>query len=432
MPITEKMSAENLTSQPVNPCLREIAVEVPAETVAREMESLLAKYTKLARLPGFRKGKAPATIIRQRFAEELRSDVIEQLVPRFFREEVQRQKLEPISQPHVTNLEMQEGQPLRFKASFEVMPPIEVSGYQELRPEKAEVKVTDADVDEELEHIRQQRAKFITVEGTTLAEGDFAEVSFTGMPQGEGNKPITVDDVLVEIGGKNTVREFSENLRGASAGDERRFDVNYPADFADQRLAGKTVTYNVTIKAIKQKELPALDNDFAKSLGEFESVDALRKQIAESLEHERKHRAEHEAKDKLVDELVRRNEFPVPESLVERQVDVRLERGLRALAAQGLRAEDMQKMDLPGLRAGQREAALKEVKASLILEKIAEAEKIEVSDQEIDGEIEALARQTRQTAEAIRARLTREGALDRIRGRLRNEKALDFLYRRSA
>src|SRR5438552_4280179 len=432
MPITEKMSAESVATQPVNPCLREIAVEVPADTVDREMQSLLAKYTKLARLPGFRKGKAPATIIRQRFAEELRSDVIEQLVPRFFREEVQRQKLEPISQPHVTNLEMQEGQPLRFKASFEVMPPIEVGGYQELRPEKAEVKVTDADVDEELEHIRQQRAKFITVEGTTLAEGDFAEVSFTGMPQGEGNKPITVDDVLVEIGGKNTVREFSENLRGASAGDERRFDVNYPADFADQRLAGKTVTYNVTIKAIKQKELPALDDDFAKSLGEFESVDALRKQIAESLEHERQHRAEHEAKDKLVDELVRRNEFPVPESLVERQVDVRLERGLRALAAQGLRAEDMQKMDLPSLRAGQREAALKEVKASLILEKIAEAEKIEVSDQEIDGEIEALARQTRQTAEAIRARLTREGALDRIRGRLRNEKALDFLYRRSA
>ena len=432
MPITEKKSAESVATQPVNPCLREIAVEVPAETVDREMQSLLAKYTKLARLPGFRKGKAPATIIRQRFAEELKSDVIEQLVPRFFREEVERQHLEPISQPRVTNLEMQEGQPLRFKASFEVMPPIEVSGYQELRAEQADITVTDADIEAELEHIRQQRAKFITVEGTTLAEGDFAEVSFTGMPQEEGSKPMTVDDILVEIGGKNTVREFSENLRGASAGDERRFDVNYPADFADQRLAGKTVTYNVKIKAIKQKELPALDNDFVKSLGEFESVDALRKRIAESLEHERKHRAEHEAKDKLMDELIKRSEFPVPESLVERQVDVRLERGLRALAAQGLRAEDMQKMDLPRLREGQREAALKEVKASLILEKIAEAEKIEVSDQEIDGEIEALARQTRQTAEAIRARLTREGALDRIRGRLRNEKALDFLYRRSA
>ena len=208
--------------------------------------------------------------------------------------------------------------------------------------------------------------------------------------------------------------------------------MNYPADFADQRLAGKTVTYNVTIKAIKQKELPALDNDFAKSLGEFESVDALRKRIAEGLEHERQHRAEHEAKDKLMDELVRRNEFPVPESLVERQVDVRLERGLRALAAQGLRAEDMQKMDLPSLRAGQREAALKEVKASLILEKIAEAEKIEVSDQEIDHEIEALALQTKQTSEAVRARLTRDGALDRIRNRIRNEKTLNFLYHQSA
>ena len=201
---------------------------------------------------------------------------------------------------------------------------------------------------------------------------------------------------------------------------------------ADALNTFTSATLNAIIMAIKQKELPALDNDFVKSLGEFESVDALRKRIAESLEHERKHRAEHEAKDKLMDELIKRSEFPVPESLVERQVDVRLERGLRALAAQGLRAEDMQKMDLPRLRAGQREAALKEVKASLILEKIAEAEKIEVSDQEIDGEIEALAQQTRQTAEAIRARLTREGALDRIRGRLRNEKALDFLYRRSA
>jgi len=221
-------------------------------------------------------------------------------------------------------------------------------------------------------------------------------------------------------------------LRGASAGDERRFDVRYAEDFSDKRLAGKTISYAATVSSVKQKELPALDEEFAKSLGEFDSVEALRKRIRENLEHEKQHRAEREAKEKLVEELVQRNEFPVPESLVEHQVDVRLERGLRALAAQGLASEQMQKMDLPRLRAGQREAALREVKASLILDKIAEAEKIEVSDEDMEKELEGLAQQTKQTVEAIRARLTREGALERIRDRMRNEKALDFLYRRSA
>jgi trigger factor len=420
------------SSGSLNPCLREIAIEVPADVVERETESLMQKYQKLARLPGFRKGKVPASVIRQRFAQDLRNDVIEELVPRFFRQEAEKQHLEPVSQPRVTDIQFNEGEPLRFKASFEVMPPIEVPSYDELRAERQDVSVSSEEVEDELNHLREQRAKYIEVQGSTLAEGDFAEVSFTGMPAEEGGKPITVDDVLVEVGGKKTVREFSENLRGCSPGDERRFDVQYPADFNDQRLAGKTVTYNVKIKAIKQKELPPLDDDFAKSIGDFKSVTDLRQRVREELESQKKHRSEHEAKDKLIEQLVQKNDFPVPEALVERQVDVRLERGLRALAAQGLRAEDMKKMDLPRLRAGQREAAVREVKASLILEKIAEAEKLEVSDQEINNEIESLAKQMQQTPESVRARLTRDGALDRIRNRIRNEKALDFLYNRSA
>jgi len=208
--------------------------------------------------------------------------------------------------------------------------------------------------------------------------------------------------------------------------------VNYPQDFSDQRLAGKTVTYNVKVKAIKQKELPALDDDLAKAAGDFKSLAELRQRIREELERQKKSRAEHEAKDKLIEQLVERNNFPVPEALVERQVDVRLERGLRALAAQGLRAEDMKKMDLPRLRAGQRDAAVREVRASLLLEKIADAEKLEVSDDEVNQEIDSLAKQMQQTPESVRARLTRDGALDRIRNRIRNEKALDFLYSRSA
>jgi len=175
-----------------------------------------------------------------------------------------------------------------------------------------------------------------------------------------------------------------------------------------------------------------LNDDFAKELGEFTGIDDIKKRLAENMEAEKKHSAEREAKDKLVAELVKRNDFEVPEAMVDRQIDVRLERGLRALAAQGMRAEDMKKMDLNRLRAGQRDQAQQEVKATLLLDKIADLEKVEVSDQEIDQEIEALAAQTKQTSEGVRARLTRDGALDRIRDRIRNEKTLNLLYHQSA
>jgi trigger factor len=243
---------------------------------------------------------------------------------------------------------------------------------------------------------------------------------------------VHLDDILVEIGGQGTMPEFTENLRGASAGDERTFDVHYPQDFSDQRLAGKTFTYTVQVKAVKQKSLPELNDLFAKDLGEFADLAEVRKRIREGMEAEKKQTAEREAKDKLVAELVKRNDFEVPEALVEHQIDIRLDRGLRALAAQGMKTEDMKKMDLNRLRAGQRDQAAQEVKAALLLEKIAEEEKLEVSDAEIDREVEALAEQSKQTPEAIRSRLTRDGALDRIRSRIRNEKTLDFLYRQSA
>jgi trigger factor len=424
------LSTESSTNH--DPCTREVSVEVPADVVARETESVVQNYQKLARLPGFRKGKVPITVVRSRFAGDIRGEVIERLVPRYFREEVEKQKLEPVSQPQVTDLHIKEGEPMRFKATFEVLPPIEVTGYQELRAEKTDTNISEEEVTAELNNLRERRAVFTPVEDRALADGDFADVSFTSTPKEEGGKPVPVNDVLVHIGGPDTVKEFSENLRGARAGEERTFDVAYPEDFNDPRLAGKTVEYKVEVKAIKQKSLPELNDDFAKSLGDFEDLETVKQRIREGLESEKKHRAEHEAKEKLMDELVRRNEFPVPESMVEHQIDLRLERGLRALAAQGLSAEHMKKMDLPRLRAGQRDAAVKEVKASLILEKIAEAEKIEVSDEEVGKEIDALARQTKQSSEEIRSRLTRDGALDKIRNRIRNEKALDFLYRRSA
>ena len=411
---------------------REIAVEIPVEEVNRETASLIQKYQKLARIPGFRRGHVPASIIRQRFAEDLKSDVVEALVPRYFRKEAEKQGLIPVSQPQVTDLHLKDNEPLRFKASFEVMPEIKVEGYKELRAEKPEVTVTAEEVEQSLNGVREQHATFTSVEGRTLADGDYAQVSLDGKPKDGEDKPVHMDEVLVEIAGKNTMPEFTEHLRGAAAGDERVFEVVYAQDATEQRLAGKTFTYTVKVHSIKQKTLPELDDQFATQLGEFKTLDEVRQRIRESMETERKHSAEHEAKDKLVAELVKRSGFEVPEALVDRQIDVRLERGLRALAAQGMKAEDIKKMDLNRLRVGQRDQALQEVKASLLLDKIAEEEKIEVSDAEIDREIDALATQSKQTPEAIRARLTRDGALDRIRNRIRSEKTLDFLYRQSA
>jgi trigger factor len=415
---------------------REIAVEIPVEEVNRETATLIQKYQKLARIPGFRRGHVPASVIRQRFSEDLKSDVVEALVPRYFRKEADKQGLIPVSQPQVTDLQLKDNEPLRFKASFEVMPEIKVEGYKELRAEKPEITVTDEEVQQSLDGVREQHATFTSVEGRALADGDYAQVSLDGKPKDapkdSEDKPVHMDEVLVEIAGKNTMPEFTENLRGASPGDERVFEVTYAQDAQEQRLAGKTFTYTVKVQSIKQKSLPELDDQFATQLGEFKTLDEVRQRIREGMESERKHAAEHEAKDKLVAELVKRSEFEVPEALVDRQIDVRLERGLRALASQGMKAEDIKKMDLNRLRVGQREQALQEVKASLVLDKIAEEEKIEVSDEEIDREIDALATQSKQTPEAIRARLTRDGALDRIRNRIRSEKTLDFLYRQSA
>ena len=414
---------------------REISVEIPAADVARETELQIQRYQKSARLPGFRAGHVPASIIRQRFAEGLKSDVAEALIPKYFRREAEKQGLIPVSQPRVSDLRIHDGEPLRFKASFEVLPEINVEGYKELRADKPEISVTDEEVEQALNGVREQHATYTTVENRTLGEGDFAQASMDGKPKKGDDpsvKPVHMDDVLIEIGGKNTVLEFTQNLTGASAGEERTFDVVYPEDAPDKRLAGRTFVYTVKVNGIKQKSMPELNDDFAKELGEFTSLDQVRKQIRENMEAEKRHTAEHEAKDKLVAELVKRNDFEVPESLVDRQIDLRLERGLRALAAQGMKMEDMKKMDLPRLRAGQRDQAVHDVKSSLLLERIADLEKIEVSDEELNQEVESLAKQSKQTSEAVRARLTQDGGLDRIRMRIRSEKTLNFLYHQSA
>ena len=425
---------------------REIQVEIPADIVSRETDAVVTKFQKLAKLPGFRQGKVPATVVKNRFAEDIKSEVVESLIPRYFRQETEKQNLHPVSQPRVTDLHIHEGEPLRFKASFEVLPEFDITGYQEIHVEKPDTSVSEEDVETSLQQLREQNASFNAIEDRSLQDGDFAQVAFRGTPKNagaketegqaeqknEGQQPVNMDDVLVEVGGSNTLPAFTENLRGANPNEERIFDVTYPDDFSDARLAGKTFEYSVTVKGVKQKHLPELNDDFAKELGQFADLNELRQRVRENMEAEKKHKAEHEGKDKIVDELLKQNEIAVPESMVEHQIDVRLERGLRALAQQGMRPEDMKKMDFGRLRAGQRDQAEREVRIALMLEKIADKENVEVSDEELNSEIEALALQAKQPVESVRSRLTQDGGLARIRSRIRSEKTLDFLYNRSA
>ena len=286
--------AETVETTP-NATHREIAVEVPADIVSRETEAVIQKFQRMAKLPGFRKGKVPASVVKQRFAEDIKTEVVEQLIPRYFRQETEKQGLHPVSQPRVTDLHIHDGEPLKFTAKFEVLPDFEVQGYSEIKIEKPETAVTDEEVEKTLDQLREQNASYNAVEGRPLQDGDFAQVAFKGVPQGDPDpQPVTMDDVMVEVGGSNTIPEFTENLRGANVGDEKTFVVKYADDFSDERLKGKSFDYTVKVNSIKTKQMPELNDDFAKELGaQFSSIDDVKKAVRENLEGEKKHRAEH-------------------------------------------------------------------------------------------------------------------------------------------
>jgi trigger factor len=442
-------------------CKREVNVEIPADVVTKQQEALVHQYSKQARIPGFRKGKVPASMVRSKFSSEITSDVVEALVPQYFREAVLKAGYRPISQPHIYGLEFTPGESIRFKAAFEVLPEFELGDYKAIKVEKPEIKVTDEEIDIEIRKVQERQASFDPVNDDRGAEnGEFVQVSFEAMPKGleaepetegeaaegsaksadaqnagQGDKaaqPVQMEEVLVEIGGANTIPEFTEHLSGAKAGEERSFEVSYPEDFYDKRLAGQVFSYKVKVNAIKKKTLPELNDDFAKELSpEFQTLDDLKQRFRENMEAELLHKGEHEAKDKLIEELIAKHDFPVPRSLVEHQIDLRLERGLRALAAQGMKTEDMRRMDFGRLRAGQQEAAVKEVKSSVLLAKIAIKENIQISDEELEREIAAMAQQMQQPVEEVKKRLTQDNAVERLRDRMRSEKALNLLYSNS-
>lgn len=431
----------------LNPELtRTIEVEAPASEVDKAFRNVVKRYQKLARIPGFRAGKVPEALIKSRFAKDVRQEVLDSLLSERFRQALVEQNLNPVSQPQVSELQLLEGQPLRFKATFETLPEIDVTGYNTLSVDRPDASLSDDEFDAELQGVLEHHATVEQIdEDRPLTEGDWAEISFKGQVQdlaqtvGEeglesksAEQPITGDDVLLEIGGKNTLQAFSEGLRGTKVGQELALEVAYPSDFGDARLAGKTVKYDITVKAIKRKDFPERNDDFAKELGPYESWPDFESKLREHAASRKKEALTNQAKEKMLEELIGKFNFPVPESFVQQQIDARLERGLRALAQQGMTADAMRQLDFGRLREAQRDQAVSEVKASLILDRIAQQENITVSDDELERELLMLSIQQREPLDQLRKRMQEDGALERIREQMRREKTGSQLYEKLA
>ena len=418
----------------LNPeCTRDVDVVIPADEVSSAFRRIVKNYTRQARIPGFRAGKVPPSLIRSRFDEQIRQDVVEQLLPQHFRNAIEAKGVQPLSQPQVTELELEDGKPLRFKALFEVMPEINLDGYQDVKVDREASELTDEEFEAELERVRDSRSTMETVEEDhELADGDYAQISFTGdITNGEAlGEPIAAQDVPLEIGGKNTLPAFSDALRGTKPGQELKFEVTYPAEFGEPRLAGKTIAYNVEVKGIKHKSSPEMNDELAKQLGQYETMDEFKIKLREHLTGDKKRQAEAATKDRMLEVLAGKYTFPIPETLVQQQVEARLDRGLRALAQQGMAPEQMRKLDFGRLRAAQRDAAFGEVQGTLILDRIAQIENVEVTGAELNGELEILSVQMREPLETLRERLTKDGSIASIRAQILRGKTGSLLYER--
>ena len=416
-------------------CKREIELEIPAENVQKATEKVARDIARIARIPGFRPGKAPVTLVRRRFADDIQGEVVQSLVPEYLEKALDEKKLVPVTRPEVDKVEFKEGEPLRFRAIFEVLPEFELGDYKNLTVQVDEVEVGDAQVDKTLEEMRERAATFVPVEGRPAQDGDHVLIKLSGVPA-EGGDPVQADNILVNIGAEETLASFTENLRGANAGEKRQFEARYPDDYPDEKLAGKTYNYSVEVQGIKEKKLPELNDEFVKDAagaqgpeaGGVATLDQLRKKIRENLDAAKEQQQNSQAREKILAELVKQHDFPVPEALIEGQMDTRLERMARSLAAQGVDPRAVN-VDWVSLRRRQRDNAVNDVKAELLLDRVATAENIDATDEDVEKEIAKLSEQSGESATALRARLTKQGALDRIKSKLRSEKTIDWLYR---
>lgn len=407
-------------------CKHALDITIPADAVAAESEKVLDKVQQKAQLKGFRPGKAPRGHVKALYRADIQREVLENLIPKFIDQACEKEGLRMVSQPEVKDLHFHEGEAAHFKAEFEVSPEFELGEYRGLTVAYAEPAVTDSDIDTRLNEIRESRAELVNVDPRPAAEGDHCLVSLESISGVEG-APMKQDDINIEIGGKETIKEFSEILAGAMPGDVRETEITYPDDYAAERLAGKTVRFKIELKTIRIKELPELNDDFAKDLGDFQTLDEVREEVRKAISREREYVAQTEAKNSLIDSLVDAHEFPVPEAYVERQVEINLENQLRNFAAQGMDVSKI-RLDWEKIKATQSDKARRDVRASLILEKVADTESIHTSQDELDNEVNRIARQQREPVAVVRLKMEKDGTLGRIASRIRTEKTLNLLF----
>jgi trigger factor len=409
----------------VEGCKHELEISIPPEAVEVETGKVTKTFQDRAKLPGFRPGKAPASLIRRNFAGDIRQQVLEHLVPKFFDAKAKEENLRVVGTPTISDVHYHDGEPVRFKAHFEVYPEFEPAEYKGVEVPYAQPEVSDEDVAKRLEELRENKATYVNVDPRPLEDGDYAVVSLESLSGAED--PIKSDEVSVLIGGPETMAGFTENLRGASPGDEKEFDVTYPEDYGQEKLSGKTIHFRTVVKGLRRKELPELSDDFAQDLGDFRTIDELKEALRKSIFAQREVEMQRVAKDKLVDKLVDANDFPVPEAFVKRQIENRVEQRLQSLARQGVDPRSFN-LDWDKIKEAQRDAAIREVKASLILGKVAEREAIGVTNEEVDREVARIAQQNREPLPTVRKKLSEDGTMDRIASHIQTEKTLGFLF----
>ena len=411
----------------VNETRKSLSIEVPQELVDREVEQVARDYARKARIPGFRPGKVPSKVIRSRFRQEILHDVTQALVPRALDEVLREKGLEPVSNPDVKEVVLEEGKPMTFTATFETLPAFEVGDLSTISLTRTKVDIADEAVNDALQRLRERAARYDVVEGRGIIDGDIVTVDIdrkdtTGA--GDNHK-----DVAIEIGAAANPPGFDAQLFGLEVGANKSFSITFPADYASAELAGTTVDYAVAVKAIKRRALPELDDEFAKDMGAFENLDALRARVRADLEHEAGHSAENELRGALMKQLATRVPFDIPASLIEREIDRRLEDFAGRLMQQNIDPRQAG-IDWGAFRESQRDTAKEAVGSALVLDEVSRKEAIVVADSEVDDEIARYAERTGQTPVKVRATLEKEGGISRIYAGLRREKSVDHVMAR--
>lgn len=413
----------------VEGCKHELEIEIPVEEVQKESERAAETIRARAHLQGFRPGKAPLAMIRKYYADSIRKEVLDKLLTRFFRQRVEEEKLDVVGQPNVTDLHFHDDEPIKFKAQFEVAPEVELGEYVGVTVPYQEPVVTDEDVEKRLEALRNEKADYVNLDPRPAENGDAALIDLHSVSGLEG-EPIHGHDLRVELGSADTMPELNENIPGMSPGDIKNVSVTYPEEYAQPRLAGKTVEFRINLKSLQKKELPEMDDEFAKDLGDFTSFEELRNTVRTNILREREYVSQRAAKEAITEKLADIHQFPVPEAFIDRQVEMYINRLLNEAASQG-RDPNKLKIDFERAKEAMRDRASKEIRSSMVLDRIAEREAIVTTQEEVDKELTRYSKENREPVAAVRKKWQEDGTLGRVAHAIRTEKTLNFLFEKA-